>query len=755
MASSRSSSPTGRVSPFRGRGFNPLGSRHATPSPSPTPPPAGPKTVQKIKSSISQIPVRRRSSEEEELYYQISSKKYNQRQRQPALTSGYSKSMTNISSRNLLGKPSSTPSKRSVINSRYSYLRLSPIVGSSPEPGSDQNPSSPSRIPRSKSQPPSRLVSPNGSRVASRNVSRSSSPTSRSPTKIPKKSSSYRNIPSKIDNRISSAKPKGLPKKPLASRNRTGSKRNLNKLEEQSSADVEDEEEEEEDWNDDYSKARSRREIPRTKSRSKFDLSKSDKKPSKSKNSSDSSAKEDRDSGRTHKTSVREKSTQTKKRSSAISDIKDEIKDDDILSVTIDATGMPPTTEIISNTAAVMGQPIHVETKLIKSRESLASIQSALSDIGSCRKESTASYDSHGKRFEHQDSVASMVSHTRVPGSTTHTAKQNSQGSGSGGQVSKQSSQGSAGSKPSNAQGSTTHTAKQSVGQGSAKHSSAGSAKHSSGPGSAKNSAGPGSAKQSAAQSAAKQSFAAIGRMSAAARHSNARQSTVNRSPEGSVPPSAKTSPRSSATSKRSIHSSATHTAKSIANSPGGASTISSSSSTTSARSVISNRNFRKISHSIATVSSIGRNLRSNQSPNRSPSAASRRPSQSPGSAVGSRSPNPGSATRRISKLGENPLKRVSKTVTSLDKLHSGFGKMPPPDSDTPKISNVTNPTLMDPSILVSDPSEKAKQSRTVIVDEIQPIKITVKEKGADVEVQSGNVSLPRSATNGISQRPV
>lgn len=576
--------------------------------------------------------------------------------------------------------------------------------------------------------------------MGSRNVSRSSSPTSRSPTKIPKKSSSYRNIPSKID-RVSSAKPKVLPKNQsrIGIRNRTESKRNLNKLEEQSSADLEDEEE---DWNEDYSKAHSRREISRTKSRSKNDLTRSEKKTSKSKNSSDSSAKEDRDSGRVHKTSVREKSTQTKKKSIIISD---ESKDDDILSVTIDATGMPPTTEIISNAAAVMAQPIHVETKLIKSRESLASLQSALSDIGSCRKESTASYDSHGKRFEHQDSVASMVSHNRAPDSTTHTAKA-SQGSaghvskqsstGSAGHITKQSSQGSAESKRSVTQGSTTHSAKKSSGLGSA---------------------------------TAKQSIAALSRISTVARVSTARQSIINRSPEGSVPPStthSRTSPRTSAASKRSTHTaSATHTPKntsknsSLANSPGGVSTISSTSSTTSARSVISNRNFKKISHSIATVSSLSRTF--SRSPNRRISQ-----SQSPGSATRriSQSPSPGSASRRESRttpgsgstgrrqLGETPLKRVSKAVTSIDRMQSGFGKMPTPDTDAAK---VTNKTLMDPSVLVSDPSEKAKQSRTVIVDEIQPIKITVKEKSGDVEVQSGNVSLPRSATNGISQRPV
>lgn len=99
-----------------------------------------------------------------------------------------------------------------------------------------------------------------------------------------------------------------------------------------------------------------------------------------------------------------------------------------------------------------------------------------------------------------------------------------------------------------------------------------------------------------------------------------------------------------------------------------------------------------------------------------------------------------------------NNVKQVTNSLTpslnSVDmNIKNSLHSLTPPDSDR------VNMTLVDSSRLTN--SAKLKQSRTVIVDEIKPIKITVREKSGDAEVQSGNYALPRSATNGISERPL
>ncbi|KAL3275821.1 hypothetical protein HHI36_020565 [Cryptolaemus montrouzieri] len=230
---SRSPSPTGRVSPFRGRGFNPTGSRHASPAPSPPPEIAGdkpPKSPNK-KSKIPQIQ-RRNSSV---LFGEKVSHSEEDSDSSPTkngLNSNLSQSMTNISPSKVSNKPPPSPQKNYVKNP--AFRQLSPIIGSSPEPSQSQ--SSPSRIPtRSRSQPQSRLASPsrppdgnNGatnskppSRTASRNPSRSTSRvqsrnTSREPSPSnktfisPSKSTKYQNVQPKVNSFI---KPK-VPTKP-------------------------------------------------------------------------------------------------------------------------------------------------------------------------------------------------------------------------------------------------------------------------------------------------------------------------------------------------------------------------------------------------------------------------------------------------------------------------------------------------------------------------------------------------------------
>lgn len=50
--------------------------------------------------------------------------------------------------------------------------------------------------------------------------------------------------------------------------------------------------------------------------------------------------------------------------------------------------------------------------------------------------------------------------------------------------------------------------------------------------------------------------------------------------------------------------------------------------------------------------------------------------------------------------------------------------------------------------------NDRIKEARTVVAADVKPIRIMVQEKPSDVEVQSGNVRIPVSATNGLNERP-
>ncbi|KAK9871581.1 hypothetical protein WA026_012962 [Henosepilachna vigintioctopunctata] len=226
---SRSPSPTGRISPFRGRGFNPSGSRHTSPAPSPPPGLAGGTKPPRTPTKKSKIPqMNRRNSSglfgEKVTHAEQSSDSSSSKS---GLNSKLSKSMTNINPNVLSNKPPPSPQKGSAKNP--AFRQLSPIIGSSPEPSQSQ--SSPSRIPtRSRSQPQSRVPSPSRppvktkpklptrttrstSRVQSRNPSREPSPSGKSsvPSKLTAK---YQNVQSKVN---SFSKPKVPPKPPLTS----------------------------------------------------------------------------------------------------------------------------------------------------------------------------------------------------------------------------------------------------------------------------------------------------------------------------------------------------------------------------------------------------------------------------------------------------------------------------------------------------------------------------------------------------------
>ncbi|CAH0546679.1 unnamed protein product [Brassicogethes aeneus] len=244
---SRSSSPSGRVSPFRGRGFNPTGSRHASPAPSPPPEDARltPRNLSPRRSNNSRIPTLSRRGSNSAFGEKVS---HIASPRKRVLNSQLSQSLSNLEKEAYSNKqnPPSTILKKTFGHSKPpAFQQLSPIAGSSPEPS--QSLSSPSRIPQSRSQPGSRITSPtrpshgaaakppissrntsrvasrstsrNPSRNASRNASREPSPTKNptSPTRISVKN--YRNVQAKV-NSFKSAKPK-VPPKPSTTSDQT------------------------------------------------------------------------------------------------------------------------------------------------------------------------------------------------------------------------------------------------------------------------------------------------------------------------------------------------------------------------------------------------------------------------------------------------------------------------------------------------------------------------------------------------------
>ncbi|RZC34335.1 hypothetical protein BDFB_003408 [Asbolus verrucosus] len=217
---SRSPSPTGRVSPFRGRGFNPIGSRHASPVPSP-PPEEGPMPISDSPHH-SKIPKLSRRGSATAFGEKITD--YQSSPNRRKLNAQLSQSLTNIAPRRVSNRPPPSPRRPQGLNKTVAFQRLSPIVGSSPEPSQSQ--SSP-KYPNTSSQSQNKFRSPGRSqsfvnrpprgasrptsKAASRNASREPSPSKNptSPTRIPVKS--YKNVQAKV-NSFSRVKPKVPPK---------------------------------------------------------------------------------------------------------------------------------------------------------------------------------------------------------------------------------------------------------------------------------------------------------------------------------------------------------------------------------------------------------------------------------------------------------------------------------------------------------------------------------------------------------------
>ncbi|XP_017784920.1 PREDICTED: protein stum-like isoform X2 [Nicrophorus vespilloides] len=241
---SRSPSPTsGRVSPFRGRGFNPVGSRHISPAPSPPPEDKRIRNADGSSPRRSQIPQLKKRSNSIILTEDSDSSPV----RKPggSLKTQLSKSLNNIGPRNVSFKPPPSPRRfPTLYNKGQPISRLSPIIGSSPEPSSDSKcQSSPSRIPKCRSTPPSRIQSPTrdlspnyrrpATRANSRNGSRNASPSPKppfTPTRIPTKN--YKNVQAKVNSyNAKSTKAKVPPKPTDAAKTKTKSGNSNSKLE--------------------------------------------------------------------------------------------------------------------------------------------------------------------------------------------------------------------------------------------------------------------------------------------------------------------------------------------------------------------------------------------------------------------------------------------------------------------------------------------------------------------------------------------
>lgn len=128
-AGSRATSPTGRGSPFRGRGFNPAGSRHVSPTASPTPPPQDARLTAITMSPRhgSKIPLpqlKRRGSGH--FGERISDNEISPTKKK--ISSKFSQSMSNLENDQAGGRVPPTP-KRTAYTKAPAFQKLSPIIG--------------------------------------------------------------------------------------------------------------------------------------------------------------------------------------------------------------------------------------------------------------------------------------------------------------------------------------------------------------------------------------------------------------------------------------------------------------------------------------------------------------------------------------------------------------------------------------------------------------------------------------------------
>lgn len=697
--SSRAGSPTGRVSPFRGRGFNPAGSRHASPAPSP--PPGHHPLDQEITSlaqleelqrhqqsaviklssiqtgRISQIPVlksalRSRRSSAEDLFSPDTSptegssgSRKRQREVRSNLQSNarYSQSMTNIAPKHLISKPPPSP-RRSTL--KQSFVRLSPIIGSSPEAGSDHIQSSPSRIPRSRSQPPSRLVSPSisqgGSRVGSRNpsrppsrpasrpvsrnvsrnASRESSPTgtSRSPTKIPKKNSVYRDIPAKIDsfNRTASNKPK-VPQKPKVYSTRSG--------------------------NIDRSRPSSiRKPIINSRMAGKS-----------------GSRRDTTEDTETTDTEREREIMRGNSRSSIYSNSNKRANGRGNIGLSRSNSRFvdnekPSTSKAYSSS----GENSKGQLSRSESRRSVFDNGSSKHNSQTYRRDENGAKDSRGRRNETAtDTTTEELSKTEDDEDMTEDTRDD--------EILSVTIDGILSNSTQNIVATTTEAVVKPLNI-ETKHN----------------------------------------------KQSDTKYETGNKNATEKI-----SSNQHSDTTTNKVVVTATNGSKTTTTSavdPNSGAIVKPSNTTTSQNNNPNSSN----GNSGLTVPPNG-SVASNPSTHPTNSLNNSEKSSAPNSQV----------SNNVESVNNNVKQLTSSLAPSVNNIEmnvkNNFNNLTPPDSDK------VNKNLMDSSGLTNSANERLRQARTVIVDEIQPIKITVREKSGDVEVQSGNYALPRSATNGIAER--
>lgn len=103
---------------------------------------------------------------------------------------------------------------------------------------------------------------------------------------------------------------------------------------------------------------------------------------------------------------------------------------------------------------------------------------------------------------------------------------------------------------------------------------------------------------------------------------------------------------------------------------------------------------------------------------------------------------------KRLDDVGQN----INNSFSDSNKVHM--------ESIENTVKNNINRTLtpdhnnFSGSYIQKSANEKLREARTMVASDVKPIKILVKEKPSEIEVQSGNVRISSNVTNGLSGTP-
>lgn len=352
MPTSRSPSPTGRVSPFRGRGFNPIGSRHASPIPSPPP---------QDSPSHSKIPRLSRRGSAAAFGEKITD--YQSSPNRRKLHSQLSQSLTNIAPKRVSTRPPPSP-RRPPGYSKTAFQRLSPIVGSSPEPSQSQ--SSPKLFPNVSSQPRKSRSFVNRtskskptSKATSREPSPSKNPTS--PTRIPVKN--YKNVQAKV-NSFSRPKPKVPPKPQVLSETESDSVTNRKKVDRKESVSrLRTNSRINLNSNNNNNTAKNNLNNKSNKNIVSKDTNGNQKNNNSNTNTNNSNKNKSADASKDTKTTNGNNKSNNKNEETKKNESKEEMKKSESL-VKLSDLLQPSTTAVVSSTTTTVTQPLKIEAKI-------------------------------------------------------------------------------------------------------------------------------------------------------------------------------------------------------------------------------------------------------------------------------------------------------------------------------------------------------------------------------------------------------